>query len=121
MSNDDLAVTLAKSLPKAHVTATDQSTDALQVAKANAAKHVVIERMRFLQGDLFGPVPAGETFDFVVSNPPYIPSAEIESLQIEVRDYDPRPALDGGTDGLDYFRRLAAVRHRERHYAARGT
>jgi release factor glutamine methyltransferase len=53
-------------------------------------------------------LPEGLRFDLFVSNPPYIPSAEIGLLQPEVRDFDPRPALDGGPDGLDYFRRLAA-------------
>ena len=66
------------------------------------------ERIRFLQGDGFAALPAGARFDLIISNPPYIPSGEIASLQPEVRDYDPRRALDGGADGLDYGRRLAA-------------
>ncbi len=66
------------------------------------------ERIRFLQGDGFAAAPAGARFDLIISNPPYIPSGEIASLQPEVRDYDPRGALDGGADGLDYGRRLAA-------------
>jgi release factor glutamine methyltransferase len=54
------------------------------------------------------PLPRGLSFDLIVSNPPYVPSAEIETLAPEVRDHDPRLALDGGADGLDFYRRLAA-------------
>jgi release factor glutamine methyltransferase len=71
----------------------------------NAEHNGVREQIRFLQGDLFQPVPKGETFDVVVSNPPYITQAEISSLLPEVRDYEPRVALNGGKDGLDFFRR----------------
>src|SRR5438105_9706810 len=102
----NLAVTLAKSVQSAQVTATDQSADALQVATANAAKHRVSDRMSFLHGDLFGPVPAGETFDFVVSNPPYIDHEDIGSLPAGVRDFEPRLALDGGPGGFGVFDRL---------------
>ena len=66
------------------------------------------ERIRFLLGDGFAAAPEGAQFDLIISNPPYIPTGEIASLQPEVRDYDPRGALDGGADGLDYGRRLAA-------------
>ena len=65
------------------------------------------ERIRFLEGDGFGAIPEGTQFDLIVSNPPYIPSAEIEGLDPEVRDFDPRLALDGGADGLDFYHRLA--------------
>ena len=71
-------------------------------------RHSVAERIRFLQGDGFAAVPEEARFDLIISNPPYIPSAEIAALQPEVRDYDPHQALDGGVDGLDYGRRLAA-------------
>ena len=66
------------------------------------------ERIRFLQGDGFAALPQDVRFDLIISNPPYIPSEEIATLQPEVRDHDPRCALDGGADGLDYGRRLAA-------------
>jgi release factor glutamine methyltransferase len=102
----NLAVTLAKTLPTAHVTATDQSPDALQAARANAARHGVEGRMRFLVGDLFGPVPAADTFDFVVSNPPYIAHEDMKNLAPGVRDFEPHLALDGGPGGFAVFNRL---------------
>jgi release factor glutamine methyltransferase len=100
----NLAVTLAKALPKARVTATDQSADALKVAEANATRHGV--QVRFLQGDVFEPVPAGETFDFVVSNPPYIAQEDMKNLPAGVRDFEPHLALDGGPGGFTVFDRL---------------
>ncbi len=74
----------------------------------NAALHGVTDRIQFCQGDGFAALPMGAALDLVISNPPYIPSAEIETLEPEVRHYDPRRALDGGPDGLDYYRRIAA-------------
>jgi release factor glutamine methyltransferase len=87
--------------------ATDISADALALAKENAARNQVAERIEFLQGDGFSSLQKWE-FDLIISNPPYIPSAEIATLQPEVRDFDPRAALDGGADGLDFYRKLAA-------------
>jgi release factor glutamine methyltransferase len=101
-----LAVAAAVRHRSAQVTATDVSADALAVAARNAARHNVAERIRFLQGDLFGPLAADERFDFILSNPPYVPTAEIERLAPAVRDYEPRLALDGGPDGLAVFDRL---------------
>jgi release factor glutamine methyltransferase len=103
-----LAIALAFKCPAAQVQAIDLSLEALAVARDNAARHAVVERIQFRHGDGFAAVPAGTQFDLIISNPPYIPSAEIAALQPEVRDYDPRGALDGGPDGLDYYRRLAA-------------
>ncbi|HYV36098.1 MAG TPA: peptide chain release factor N(5)-glutamine methyltransferase [Gemmataceae bacterium] len=102
----NLAIAIAKRHAGASVTAVDISEDALAVARRNAEKHGVGERIRFLKGDLFGAIGAGETFDFVVSNPPYIPIAEIARLQPGVRDYEPHLALDGGPDGYRIFDRL---------------
>lgn len=102
-----LAIALAWKCPAAEVYAVDISAEALELARQNAARHGLAERIRFLHGDGFAAVAAGVRFDLIVSNPPYIPSGEIAGLQAEVRDYDPRGALDGGTDGLDYGRRLA--------------
>ncbi len=124
-----IAITLAVKCPEAKITATDISAEALALAKANAMRNGVAERIEFLQGDAFaaiqseGQVPrvlesseeAGNShnsslrkFDLIISNPPYIPSAEIATLQPEVRDFDPRVALDGGADGLDFYRRFSA-------------
>lgn len=98
-----IAVSLQKRLPNAHVTATDISEAALVVARRNAAK--LGATIEFLQGSLFIPV-AGRRFDLIVSNPPYIPTADIGVLDQEVRDYDPFTALDGGRDGLHIYRSL---------------
>jgi release factor glutamine methyltransferase len=102
----NLAVTLAKVLPAAQITATDKSAEALAVAKANAAKHGVLEKMRFLQGDLLEPIPLGDLFDFVISNPPYIAHEDIGKLAPGVRDFEPHLSLDGGPDGFTVFDRL---------------
>jgi release factor glutamine methyltransferase len=103
-----LAVALASQHKTAVVTAIDLSADALAVARRNAARHKLDERIRFLEGDLFAPVPEGERFDFIVSNPPYIPTAVIATLAAEVRDHEPRLALDGGGDGFVVIDRLLA-------------
>ncbi|CAH2031853.1 peptide chain release factor N(5)-glutamine methyltransferase [Trichlorobacter ammonificans] len=100
-----IAVSLAKRLPEAAVTAVDISPDALAVARHNAAQHGTA--VEFLQGSLFQPV-AGRSFDLIVSNPPYIPSTDLEGLQPEVRNFEPRLALDGGPDGLDAYRQIVA-------------
>jgi release factor glutamine methyltransferase len=103
-----LAIALASKCPAVEVCAIDISLEALALARKNAERHSVAERIRFLQGDGFEAAPQGLQYDLIISNPPYIPSADIESLQPEVRDFDPHRALDGGSDGLDYGRRLAA-------------
>jgi len=102
-----VAVSLAHMCKIANVTAVDISPDALDVAKRNAVKHGVADRITFLLGDWYAPVPDGETFDLIVSNPPYIPPAELAELAPEVRDHEPRLALDGGPDGLAFYRRMA--------------
>lgn len=101
-----IAVAMAVNLRAARIWATDTSEDALKVARANAEKHAVSERVSMISGDLLEPlVLKGLQFDAVVSNPPYIPSAVIESLEPEVRR-EPVGALDGGADGLDAYRGL---------------
>jgi release factor glutamine methyltransferase len=102
-----LAVSLAVKIPDARVDAVDVSPEAIALARQNAAVHGVDGRIRFLCGDGWTVLPAEPAYDVVVSNPPYIPSDEIQALQPEVRDHDPRQALDGGPDGLDFFRLLA--------------
>ena len=101
-----IAVSIAKSLPDSFVYGTEFSHDALEVARRNAERIGVGDRVRFLQGDLFEPLN-GMRFDAIVSNPPYIPSGDIDDLQPEVAKYEPRGALDGGPDGLNYYRRIA--------------
>jgi release factor glutamine methyltransferase len=100
-----LAVTLALGR-RARLVATDLSPGALDVARENA--RALGAEVTFLAGDLDGPVPAGEVFDLVVSNPPYVPSGEIDGLAPEVRR-EPRMALDGGPDGLAVLRRIVAL------------
>lgn len=99
-----IAVTLKRLCPQAAVTATDVSWDALTLAQHNAKQNGA--DVRFLQGDLLQPL-AGQTFDLIVSNPPYIETQACDTLQPEVR-FEPRLALDGGADGLVFYRRLAA-------------
>ncbi|MHC1696529.1 MAG: peptide chain release factor N(5)-glutamine methyltransferase [Geobacteraceae bacterium] len=98
-----IAVALAKSCPAAQIYGVDFSPKALELARRNADRHGVT--VTVLQGSLFEPF-AGRKFDLIVSNPPYIPTADLAGLQPEVRDYEPREALDGGADGLDYYRRI---------------
>ncbi len=100
-----IAVTLASQRPGWRVEASDLSADALETARGNAARHCAAARMRFAQGDLLAPF-AGRGIDVLVSNPPYIPASDIAGLQREVRDHEPRLALDGGKDGLDPYRRM---------------
>jgi release factor glutamine methyltransferase len=108
-----IAVSLAHALPDARVYATDASLQALQLARDNAARNGVINRIKFITGaigDWAGPLlreGLEGKFDAVLSNPPYIAAAEIETLQPQIRDWEPRAALDGGADGLDCYRRIA--------------
>ncbi len=101
-----IAIALAAKCPNAKITALDISPNALALARQNAASNKVSERIELLQGDGLDSLFSGR-FDLVISNPPYISSAEIETLEPEVRDFDPRAALDGGADGLDFYRKLA--------------
>ena len=103
-----LAIALAAKCPDAQVWAMDISVEALELAKQNAERHRATTGIRFVRSDGFTALPPEIRFNLIISNPPYVPSAEIGTLQPEVRDYDPRCALDGGPDGLACFRRLAA-------------
>jgi release factor glutamine methyltransferase len=100
-----LALSLKLGRPGARVTAVDCSAEALAVAQANAA--ALGAEVTLLLGDLFGPVAPADRFDVIVSNPPYLPTAELAGLQREVRR-EPRLALDGGPDGLGVLRRIVA-------------
>jgi release factor glutamine methyltransferase len=103
-----IAIALALKCSAAGIHALDVSLDALAIALANATTNGVVDRIRFHSGDGFSALAENLAYDLIVSNPPYIPSAEIDTLPPEVRDHDPRLALDGGQDGLDFYRRLAA-------------
>ncbi len=100
-----IAVALAHALPHALVTALDISEGALTIARRNAETHQVADRVRFLKSDLLN-VVAGESFDAIVSNPPYVAEADRESLESQVRDYEPSVALFAGASGLDIYQRL---------------
>lgn len=103
-----IAIALAVRCPTARISASDISPEALALARSNAALHHLQDRIQFLPGDTFAALPAGARFDLIVCNPPYVASAEIDTLQPEVKDHDPRVALDGGSDGLDFYRLLAS-------------
>ncbi len=105
-----IAVSVASEVPGPLVYATDISEKALQVARENAERAGVSERVRSLSGDLFAPLP-GELkgrAGIIVSNPPYIPEGDLQSLDPEVRDFEPRGALAGGEDGLSFIRRIVS-------------
>ena len=99
-----LAVALARWLPGAHIVATDMSDAALRMARRNAARHEVGDRVLVLQGNLLQSTDG--LFDVIVSNPPYVPAGDLASLQPEIREFEPVGALDGGQDGLDVIRLL---------------
>ncbi len=106
-----LAIAIAVENPEAQIDALDLSARALDVAGSNARRNRVASRIRFLQGDGKQGLPGRVWYHVIVANPPYIPSAEIDHLQPEVRDHDPRLALDGGSDGLEFYRILADRSH----------
>jgi release factor glutamine methyltransferase len=100
-----IALALAKELPAAEIHATDISPEALEVATANAARHELTSRIRFHQADLLERFPPA-SFDFVVSNPPYVGESEEDSVQLEVRKFEPRNAVFAGPTGLEVIERL---------------
>ncbi len=96
-----IAISIAKEVPYTRVWATDISEEAISIAKTNAQRHGVMERIEFLVGHLFEPVrEKGLQFHLIVTNPPYVAEEEYESLPPEIRDYEPRAALDGGAGGM---------------------
>ena len=100
-----IAVALAKELPNAEIHATDISADALEVARANAARHQLETRIKFHETDLLGGLQAGY-FDFVVSNPPYVGESEEDTVQLDVRKFEPRCAVFAGPSGTEVIERL---------------
>jgi release factor glutamine methyltransferase len=101
-----IIISILAERPRAVGLGTDVSAAALAVAQSNAERHAVLSRLKFVRGNWFEGISG--PFDLIVSNPPYIPAADIAGLAPEVRVHDPRPALCGGADGLDAYRQIAA-------------
>ena len=101
-----VALALASELPQARIEATEISPEALEIARANAARLRLEKRVTFHQGDLLAGLPDA-AFDIVVSNPPYVGDSEEDKVQLEVRKFEPRGAVFAGPEGLDVIRRLA--------------
>jgi len=101
-----IAIALAYHLPDARVLALDVSPEALEVAAANAELNHVAERVRCIESDVLSGVADEAAFDAIVSNPPYIPTVERDSLHPQIRDFEPEVSLYGGPAGLDFYRRL---------------
>lgn len=104
-----IAVTLAHSRRDATVAAVDLNPLAVEVARRNAERHAVDDRVSVLAGDLDAPLAADERFDLIVSNPPYVRDDELPGLPADVRDHEPSLALAAGSDGLDVVRRIAST------------
>jgi release factor glutamine methyltransferase len=105
-----IALALASELPTAEICATDVSLDAMEVARANAARHNLSSRIEFCIADLLPGSPAA-AFDFVVSNPPYVGESEEDSVQLEVRKFEPRNAVFAGPTGLEVIERMIPQAH----------
>jgi release factor glutamine methyltransferase len=105
-----IAIALAHKLKHAQITAIDVSEVALRIASGNATRNGVAEQIVFISGDLLAPI-ASEPFDIVVSNPPYVPATDRDTLAVEVREYEPAVALFAGSEGLDVYRRLIPTAH----------
>lgn len=101
-----IAIALARELEDAKVTAVDISETALEIARRNAAKHELADRVRFVNSDLLAAFPEIQFADFILSNPPYVAVHELPTLQREVRDWEPHTALTDNADGLSFYRRL---------------
>ena len=107
-----IAVCLAKERLEAHIVAVDIASGALEVARINSRRHGVSERIDLIYGDLFAALGAEKRlFDLIVSNPPYIRTGEISLLAPEISQWEPTIALDGGADGMEYYRRIIGAAH----------
>jgi release factor glutamine methyltransferase len=106
-----IALALAKELPNAEIDATDISPAALEIAKANAARHNLLDRIRFHETDLLSGIE-NKAFDFVVANPPYVGTMEEDQVQLEVRKFEPRVAVFAGETGLEVISRLVSQAYR---------
>lgn len=101
-----IPIAILSESPSASAVAIDLSAEAVIVAQANAERHGVARRLDVRKGSWFDPLQVGERFDLITSNPPYIERGALEGLAPEVKDHDPRLALDGGMDGLDAYRTI---------------
>ena len=101
-----VAIAVANNCKTALVTATDISPSAVAIARENMVQNQVADRVEAFESDLFATIPAGSRFDVIAGNPPYIPSAEIDQLDAEISQHEPRLALDGGSDGLSVLKRI---------------
>jgi release factor glutamine methyltransferase len=105
-----IAVAIAKNAPVAQIVALDVSKVSLEIAAENARRHRCADRIAFVQSDCFSALDGSQRFDpfdLIVSNPPYIPEDELAALAPEVRDFEPRVALEGGRDGMEFYRGIA--------------
>lgn len=102
-----IGISIAYNVPEALLTMTDVSEEALKTAMSNAGVNKVNRRCIFLLGDMFEALPEEKQYDVIVCNPPYIESKVIDTLSLEVREHEPRLALDGGEDGLEFYRTIA--------------
>jgi release factor glutamine methyltransferase len=101
-----IAISLAKYLKNSSVVAIDISQDAIDIAKKNASVNGVLNQIEFVLSNIFESLTNDNKFDIIVSNPPYIRSEEIKNLQTEIKKYEPLSALDGGNDGLNFYRKI---------------
>jgi release factor glutamine methyltransferase len=113
-----IAVAVAKHAPEVHVTAVDTSSAAIEVARANAERHGVAARIEFVESDLFDAVAADKTFDVIASNPPYVSTAEMSTLPVDVARYEPHAALKAGSLGTEVYARIIPAA--ARRLASRG-
>ena len=102
-----IGIAVAAKVPEAIVTMTDVSDEALRTAISNASLNKVNRQCVFLPGDMFDALPSEREYDMIISNPPYIKTKDIDKLSIEVREHEPKSALDGGKDGLNFYRVIA--------------
>jgi release factor glutamine methyltransferase len=103
-----VGIAIAANSRSARISAVERSEVALGFARRNAERNGVADRITYVEGDLFLPLAAGSRFDVIACNPPYVAAGEIPGLQADVRSFEPTAALDGGPDGLDVVRRIAA-------------
>ncbi|MBL6665338.1 MAG: peptide chain release factor N(5)-glutamine methyltransferase [Rickettsiales bacterium] len=106
-----LIITILKEIPNTIGKALDISRPAIEIAKQNRKKHNLEDRLEIIESNLLANIHDNEKFDLIISNPPYIKSNDIANLQKDVKDFEPLSALDGGHDGLDFYRYLAKEAH----------